>query len=113
MRGPPCLNPLDLPNIDAALFQQPDTERLLHRARHARAALPAALRLAARTLVQPPAAEEAARILRALGGETRLFNPSGLPLVDDAPITRRSRNCANWRNGPKAWCGVRRSATAR
>ncbi|MGV8241947.1 NAD(P)H-dependent oxidoreductase, partial [Pseudomonas aeruginosa] len=31
------------------------------------------------------AAEEAARILRALGGETRLFNPSGLPLVDDAP----------------------------
>jgi arsenical resistance protein ArsH len=31
------------------------------------------------------AAEEAARILRALGGETRMFNPSGLPLVDDAP----------------------------
>ncbi len=30
-------------------------------------------------------AEEAARILRALGGETRMSNPSGLPLVDDAP----------------------------
>src|SRR5690606_36711906 len=28
-------------------------------------------------------AEEAARLLQAPGGETRLFNPSGLPLVDD------------------------------
>jgi arsenic resistance protein ArsH len=30
-------------------------------------------------------AEEAARILRRLGAETRFFNPSGLPLPDDAP----------------------------
>jgi arsenic resistance protein ArsH len=28
-------------------------------------------------------AEEAARILTRLGAEERLFNPSGLPLVDD------------------------------
>lgn len=29
--------------------------------------------------------EEAARVLRALGAEVRIFNPEGLPLVDDAP----------------------------
>ncbi len=31
------------------------------------------------------AAEEGARVLRALGCETRMFDPSGLPLPDDAP----------------------------
>jgi arsenic resistance protein ArsH len=29
--------------------------------------------------------EEAARLLQAMGAETRIFNPSGLPLPDDAP----------------------------
>ncbi len=29
--------------------------------------------------------EEAARLLQAMGSETRTFNPSGLPLPDDAP----------------------------
>jgi arsenic resistance protein ArsH len=32
-------------------------------------------------------AEEAARLLQAMGCETRFFNPSGLPLPDDAPDT--------------------------
>ena len=32
------------------------------------------------------AAEEGARVLRALGCETRMFDPSGLPLPDDAPV---------------------------
>ncbi len=31
------------------------------------------------------AAEEAARVLEHLGCETRMFDPAGLPLVDDAP----------------------------
>lgn len=31
------------------------------------------------------AAEEAGRLLTAMGAEVRLFNPSGLPLPDDAP----------------------------
>ena len=29
--------------------------------------------------------EEAARLLQAMGAETRTFSPSGLPLPDDAP----------------------------
>ncbi len=32
-------------------------------------------------------AEEAARLLQALGADTRFFNPTGLPLPDDAPDT--------------------------
>lgn len=77
---------LDLPNIDAALFQQSDTEHLFAPARvtHAPRFLLLYGSLRERSFSRL-AAEEAARILRALGGETRLFNPSGLPLVDDAP----------------------------
>ena len=77
---------LDLPNIDAALFQQPDAEHLFApaRATHAPRFLLLYGSLRERSFSRL-AAEEAARVLRALGGETRLFNPSGLPLVDDAP----------------------------
>ena len=32
------------------------------------------------------AAEEGARVLNALGCETKFFDPSGLPLPDDAPV---------------------------
>ena len=73
-------------NIDTALFQRPDMECLNSRTRHARAALPAvstARRANARRAGL--AAEEAARILRAL--EKRrdaAVQPVGLPLVDDA-----------------------------
>ena len=49
------------------------------------------------------AAEEAARILNALGAETRLFNPSGLPLPDDAdadhPKVQELRELATWSDG--------------
>ena len=77
---------VDLPNIDTALFQQPDAQRLMapERATHAPRFLLLYGSLRERSFSRL-AAEEAARILRALGGETRMFNPSGLPLVDDAP----------------------------
>ncbi|MBY6057394.1 arsenical resistance protein ArsH [Leisingera daeponensis] len=50
------------------------------------------------------AAEEAARVLRALGCETRIFNPSGLPLPDDAgaaehPKVAELRELAVWSEG--------------
>ncbi len=49
------------------------------------------------------AAEEGARILRALGCETRFFDPSGLPLVDDAeadhPKVQELRDLAVWAEG--------------
>ena len=47
--------------------------------------------------------EEAARLLQAMGAETRIFNPSGLPLPDDAPDThpkvQELRALAAWSEG--------------
>ncbi|SFS16061.1 arsenical resistance protein ArsH [Yoonia litorea] len=49
------------------------------------------------------AAEEGARVLRALGCETRFFNPSGLPLPDDAEATHPKvaelRDLVMWSEG--------------
>ena len=49
------------------------------------------------------AAEEAARILRHLGCETRVFDPAGLPLVDGAdashPKVQELRDLAIWSEG--------------
>lgn len=49
------------------------------------------------------AAEESARILRYLGCETRIFDPSGLPLVDDAEVDHPKvvelRELAIWSEG--------------
>jgi arsenic resistance protein ArsH len=57
------------------------------------------------------AAEEAARILRRLGAETRTFNPSGLPLPDDAeavhPKVRELRDLAMWSEA-MVWCSPER-----
>ena len=57
------------------------------------------------------ACEEAARILRRFGAETRGFNPSGLPLPDDAeaghPKVRELRDLVNWSEG-MVWCSPER-----
>ena len=49
------------------------------------------------------ASEEAARLLEAMGCETKTFNPSGLPLPDDAPDTHPKvaelRALAEWSEG--------------
>lgn len=55
--------------------------------------------------------EEAARILVRLGAETRVFNPSGLPLPDDAeadhPKVRELRDLVSWCDG-MVWCSPER-----
>jgi arsenic resistance protein ArsH len=55
--------------------------------------------------------EEAARILGLLGAETRTFNPSGLPLPDDAeashPKVLALRDLVTWSEG-MVWCSPER-----
>lgn len=55
--------------------------------------------------------EEAARILRRLGAETRMFNPSGLPLPDDVeahhPKVHELRELVTWSEG-MVWCSPER-----
>ena len=54
---------------------------------------------------------EAARLLEHLGAETRIFNPSGLPLPDDAgddhPRVQDLRNLVAWSEG-QVWCSPER-----
>jgi len=55
--------------------------------------------------------EEAARILRRLGAETKVFDPSGLPLPDDAadthPKVQELRDAVMWCEG-MVWCSPER-----
>ena len=57
------------------------------------------------------ATEEAARILRRLGAEVRIFNPSGLPLPDstsaDHPKVQELRELSLWSEG-QVWCSPER-----
>ncbi|MFV3385728.1 arsenical resistance protein ArsH [Pseudomonas sp. NY15364] len=55
--------------------------------------------------------QEAARLLRHLGCETRIFDPSGLPLPDDAPVehpkVQELRDLMQWSEG-QVWCSPER-----
>ena len=55
--------------------------------------------------------EESARLLDRLGAETKIFNPSGLPLPDDAPEdhpkVQELRELATWSEG-QVWCSPER-----
>lgn len=57
------------------------------------------------------ATEEAARILERLGAETRIYNPSGLPLPDDADVSHPKvaelRDLVMWSEG-MVWCSPER-----
>lgn len=58
------------------------------------------------------AVEEAARLLRFMGAETRIFDPSDLPLPDqvagdDHPAVQELRELAMWSEG-QVWCSPER-----
>ncbi len=102
----------ELPNVDAALFQQPDLQRLLPatRATHAPRILLLYGSLRERSYSRL-VTEEAARVLQAMGAETRIFNPGGLPLPDaapeDHPKVQELRDSAQWSEG-MVWCSPER-----
>ncbi|EGP09847.1 arsenic resistance protein ArsH [Bradyrhizobiaceae bacterium SG-6C] len=103
--------PVDLPNIDNNAFAPPDTSLLRP---HASSHRPRILllygslreRSFSRFLTM-----EAARLLQALGAETRIFNPSGLPLADDAPAShpkvQELRELSAWSEG-QVWSSPER-----
>ncbi len=94
----------DLPNIQADCFRSVDKAALFpaQRASH-----PPRILLLYGSLRQRSfsrlLAEEAARLLQAFGAETRFFNPSGLPLPDDAADTHPKvvelRELCQWAEG--------------
>jgi len=76
----------DLPNIDAELFQRPAAERLAQvgSSTHAPRILLLYGSLRARSFSKLLTLE-AQRLLDAMGAETRIYSPEGLPLPDGHP----------------------------
>ena len=102
----------DIPNVDSDLFHTPDlaalsqVKAMAHRPRIL--LLYGSLRERSFSRF---ATEEAARLLRAFGAETKIFNPSGLPLPDDQPSdhpkVRELRDLSAWSEG-QVWCSPER-----
>jgi arsenic resistance protein ArsH len=111
--GAALSDPLDtFPNLDEACFQPIDQARLFNTSRstHAPKILLLYGSLRERSYSRL-ATQEAARILRRFGAETRIFNPSNLPLPDDVnpshPKVRELRELATWSEG-MVWCSPER-----
>lgn len=92
-----------LPQLDVLRFQEPDAAALRPMAStHAPriALLYGSLRERSFSRLLT---EEAARLLNAMGAETRIFNPKGLPLPDGAPEThpkvQELRELVQWSEG--------------
>jgi arsenic resistance protein ArsH len=102
----------DLPNIDPDAFLLPDATVLQHGPLlgHRPRILLLYGSLRERSFSRF-AIEEAARLLNAFGAETRIFNPTGLPLPDDAPATHPKveelRELCAWSEG-QVWCSPER-----
>ena len=96
-----------LPNLDATLFDA-DKPSLMgeHKPRILLLHGSTRERSFSRLLV-----EEAARLLEHFGAETRVFNPSGLPLPDDVPVdhpkVQELRDLVLWSEG-QVWCSPER-----
>ncbi|MGO1749696.1 MAG: arsenical resistance protein ArsH, partial [Marinobacter sp.] len=106
------MNESELTNIDSELFQTPTNEPLNARelSSHAPRILLMYGSLRERSFSRL-AAEEAARLLEAMGAETRMFNPRGLPLADaeeaSHPKVQELRELAQWAEG-MVWCSPER-----
>lgn len=101
----------ELPNIDPELLGLPSQEQLakpgvLHKPRILLLYGSNRARSYSRLLT-----EEAARLLEQFGADTRIFNPSGLPLPDDAPEdhpkVQELRELVLWSEG-MVWCSPER-----
>jgi arsenic resistance protein ArsH len=110
--GEPVELDLTFPALDAALFRTPEQADLM---------VPAPSRHAPRFLMLYGSLRErsysrlltyeAARLLTAMGGDVRIFDPAGLPLPDGAPDThpkvQELRQLAQWSEG-MVWCSPER-----
>lgn len=102
----------DTPNIDEPHFRKSDAVKLTPTARSAH---PPRILLLYGSLRERSFSrlltEEAARVLGRLGAETRTFNPSRLPLADDAedthPKVQELRDLVMWSEG-MVWCSPER-----
>jgi len=102
----------DLSNLDNECFQAPDAASVFRESpsSHRPRILLLYGSLRARSFSRL-AVEEAARLLEAMGAETRIFDPRGLPLPDaepaEHPKVQELRELAQWSEG-MVWCSPER-----
>lgn len=101
----------DLPNVDDGTFQPIDPAKLSKSfSQHAPRILLLYGSLRERSYSRF-LAQEAERLLKAFGAETRIFDPSGLPLPDGAPVdhpkVRELRDLSLWSEG-QVWVSPER-----
>ena len=111
MTSPDSAAAADLPQLDLTCFVAPNATQLqAPTIRHAPRFLLLYGSLRTRSFSRL-LTEEAARILTLMGGEVKIFNPSGLPLPDDAPETHPKvaelRSLSEWAEG-MVWCSPER-----
>jgi len=102
----------DLPNVATDAFRQPASEHFPGNATSSHAPrillLYGSLRKRSYSRLL---AQEAARLLHAMGAETRIYDPQGLPLPDAEPDThpkvQELRELAHWSEG-MVWCSPER-----
>ena len=102
----------DTPQLSEEHFQAPDADQLFPTVRPAHAPrvllLYGSLRPRSFSRLMT---EEAARVLKRLGAETRTFDPSGLPLPDDTgaehPKVQELRELVTWSEA-MVWCSPER-----
>ena len=95
---------VSLPNVDPSLFDRPSGQRF---AGAGTSTHPPRFLLLYGSLRERSYSKlltlEAARLLRSMGGEVRIFDPTGLPLPDGAPDThpkvQELREAATWAEG--------------
>lgn len=112
IKGIGLMNMTNLPNIEESLFKSTNATDLInykvsaHKPRFLLLYGSLRERSYSKLLVH-----EAARLLEALGGEVKIFDPSGLPLPDDAPDTHAKvqelRELTLWAEG-MVWCSPER-----
>lgn len=97
------VNTEQMPNVEPECFQAIDHDQLLSPISGDRPKILLLYGSLRKRSFSRLAAEEAQRILESLGAETRIFNPSGLPLPDDAdashPKVKELRDLSTWCDG--------------
>ena len=100
-----------LPNVRRSAFELPDTAKLQVRAPAHRPRILLLYGSLRERSFSRFLTMEAAQLLETFGAETRIFNPSGLPLPDDAPEThpkvQELRELSTWSEG-QVWCSPER-----
>lgn len=105
-------SPDDFPSLDLSLFDAPTLEKLGQGSRPGHK--PRILLLYGSTRERSFSrllTQEAARLLNLMGADTAIFDPSGLPLPDDAPVehpkVQELRDLVLWSEG-QVWCSPER-----